>query len=179
MGGSETLKTLFVIIIIVFYGILSNRFGYKLFQETYPGVLIKQLSSGGALMGLEVGDRYSLVHLFANDREVVLNQITGVNAARWSTIDIREGDGGTFHVGWLEPDLKTLRYAHIDASSEKCSISVAGYRLKEEIKVPSRSKNTAAICIYRTLVNKSVSLWRTGNVERIILALRFARQPNS
>ena len=145
------------------YDATSNKFGYKLFQEKYPGLLIKQLSSGEALMGREEGDGYSLFHLSVNGSEVLLNQIAGINAAGLSTIDIREGDGGTFHVGWLEPDLKTLRYAHMDASSEKCCISVAGYRLKEEIKVPPSDFLAPHVLVGRGLVATLRGSQRDGN----------------
>ena len=150
-------------VVSIQYDASSNKFGYKLFQEKYPGLFIKQLSSGGALMAQEEGDGYSLLYLSISGGVVSLKQIAGISAASMTTIDIREGDGGTFHVGWLEPDRKTLRYAHIDAGSEKCCISVAGYRLKEEIKVPPSDFLAPHVLVGRGIVATLRGSERDGN----------------
>lgn len=145
------------------YDAASNHAGYRLIEETYPGVLLKQLSSGGALMAQEEGDGYSLSHLSVNGSVVSLHPIAGISVPNLATIDIREGDGGTFHVGWLEPDLKTLRYAHMDARSDKCCISVAGYRLKEKIKTPPPDFLVPHVLVGRGVVATLRGSHRDGN----------------
>jgi hypothetical protein len=114
----------------------GEGYGYRVSGDVLRGSLIRHLSSGLAVVAKDEGEYASVWIAQVSGNNIALTEMEGVEALNKKTIDVREGDSASFHLAWITPDKRAIRYAHVDPFADKCCIAVAAYRAKESLDLP-------------------------------------------
>ncbi len=149
----------------VFEGGVGEEYQYRLTSDLLTGRLVRALSSGLAVFAQPEGNYSSVWIGQIQASNVSLIRMDGVEARDPKAIDVREGDNGTFHLAWLTPDSRTIRYAHVDPFADKCCISVASYRDQAGFSLPPSFYLSSHVLVGRNRVAVAETKKREGNPE--------------